>query len=93
MKQSKKLYYTNYFKNKIKYMRKTWKRIKSIISQKAKESESPNLNNKGEVLTNPIDIVSNFDNFFFCFVAPHIKSNVKPTFKAFHHYLTNSCEE
>ena len=67
MKQSKKLYYTNYFKNEIKDMRKTWKRIKSIISQKAKESESPktHLNNKGEVLTNPIDIVSNFDNFFF----------------------------
>ena len=69
MKQSKKLYYTNYFKNKIKDMRKTWKRIKSIISQKAKESESPKtvLKNKGEVLTNPIHIVSNFNNFFlFC---------------------------
>ena len=68
--------------------------IKSIISLKAKESESPKtiLNNKGEVLTNPIDIASSF-NDIFCSVAPNIQSNIKQTFKPFHHYLTNPCEE
>ena len=52
--------------------------IKSIISLKAKESESPKtiLNNKGEVLTNPIDIASSF-NDIFCSVAPNIQSNIK----------------
>ena len=36
MKQSKKLYYSNYFKNDIKEMKNTWKGVKSIISLKAK---------------------------------------------------------
>ena len=66
MKQSKKLYDATYFKNNIKDMKNTWKGIKSIVSLKAKESESPKaiLNNKGEVLTNPTDITSSFNNFF-----------------------------
>ena len=38
MKQSKKFYYANYFKNSIKDMKTTWKGIKSIISLKAKKS-------------------------------------------------------
>ena len=69
MKQRKKHYYSNYFKNNIKDMKKTWKGIKSLISLNAKESESPKtiLNNKREVLTNPIGIASNFNNsFLFC---------------------------
>ena len=63
MRQSKK----PYFKNVIKDLKSTWKRIKSIISLKAKESESSKtfLNNKGEVLTNSLDIASRFDFFLF----------------------------
>ena len=54
MKQSKKHYYSNYFKNNIKKMKNTWKGIKSIISLKTSESESPKTiaNRKGEFLTN-----------------------------------------
>ena len=94
MKQRKKHYYSNYFKNNIKDMKKTWKGIKSLISLNAKESESPKtiLNNKREVLTNPIGIASNF-NKFFCSVAPKIQSNIEQTFKPFHYYLTNPYEE
>ena len=50
------------------------------------------LNNKGEALPNPIDITSSFKNFF-CSVAPNIQSNIKQTFKLFHHYVANPCEE
>ena len=77
MKQSKKRYYSNYFKNNMKDMKNTWKGIKPIISLKAKESESPKaiLNNKDEVLTNPIDIASSMNNYF-CSVAPNIQSNI-----------------
>ena len=66
MKKGNKLYYTNYFKNNIKDMKNKWKGIKSIIYLKAKEFESPQivLNNKGEVLTNHVDIASSFKNFF-----------------------------
>ena len=63
MRQCKK----PYFKNDIKDLKSTWKRIKSVISLKAKESESSKtfLNNKGEVLTNSLDIASSFDFFLF----------------------------
>ena len=58
-----------------------------------KESESlKTILDKGEVLTNPIDVASNFNNFVRS-VAPNIQSNIKKTIKAFYHYLTNPCEE
>ena len=67
--KQKKNYFTNYFKNIIKYIKKAWKGNKSIISLKAKRSESPKsvFKNKGDDLTNTMDIVSSFNNFFlFC---------------------------
>ena len=41
MKQSKKQYYSIYFINNIKNMKNIWTGIKSIISLKTSESESP----------------------------------------------------
>ena len=65
-------------------MKNKWKGIKSIISLKAKQSESPKiiLSNKGKVLTKPIDTAKSFNNFF-CSVAPNIQSNIKQTCKPF----------
>ena len=73
LKQSKKSYYNNYFRNNINNIKNTWKAIKSIISLNSKESESPKmiLNKKGDFLTNPNDIANQFNNFF-CSVAPTI---------------------
>lgn len=50
-------------------MKKTYEKgIKALTSLKAKESESLKtaLKNKCEVLTNPTDITSSFNTFFFC---------------------------
>ena len=69
LKQSKRFYYNNYFRNNINKIKNTWKGIKSITSLNTKESESPKiiLNNKGEFLTNPNDIANQFNNLFlFC---------------------------
>ena len=92
MKQRRKQYYSNYFKNNIKNMKNKWKGIKSIISLKLCKSESPKsiINNKGELLNNPID-TSNSSNNIFCSVAPNIPSTIKQNFKSFYHYLTNPC--
>ena len=51
-------------------MKNTCGEIKSIISLKTSESESPKtiVNSKGEFLTNPIDTANSFNNFF-CSVA------------------------
>ena len=66
LKQSKKSYYNNYFRNNINNIKNTWKRIKSIISLNNKESESPKiiLNNKGEFLTSPMILRTNLITFF-----------------------------
>ena len=66
MKQSKKQYFKNFSKNNIKNMKNTWKGIKTIISLKTSESESPKtiVNSNGEFLTNPVDIANSFNNFF-----------------------------
>ena len=94
LKQSEKSYYNNYFRNNINNIKNTWKGIKSIISLKTKEYQSPKiiLYNKSEFLINPNDIANQF-NKFFCFVAPTIQSNIKPNFKSFDHYLTEPCKE
>lgn len=54
-----------------------------LISLKPKDSKFPKkiCNNKGEALTNPIDIASSFN--YFSSVAPNTKSNIKETFKPF----------
>ena len=90
LKQSKKSYYNNYFRNNINNIKNTWKEIKSII----KESESSQIifNNKGEFLTNANDIANQFNNFF-CSPASTVQSNVKPSFKSFDQYLTEPCKE
>ena len=68
MKQSKRLHFTNHFKNIIKDMKNAWNGNNAIIFLKAKESEFPKsvFKNKSDDLTNPIDIVGSFNNFFFC---------------------------
>ena len=94
LKQSKRFYYNNYFRNNINNIKNTWKGIKSIISLNTKESESPKiiLKNKGEFLTNPNDI-ANHSNNLFCTVAPTIQSNIKPNFKSSEQYLIEACKE
>ena len=71
LKQSKKSYYNNYFRNNINNIKNTWKGIKSIISLNTKESESTKIILKVKVLTNPNDIANQFNNFFRS-VAPTI---------------------
>ena len=94
LKQRRKFYYNNYFRNNIYNIKDTWKGVKSIISSNTKESGYPKIiiNNKGEYLTNPNDIANQFNNFF-CSIAPTLQSNIKPHFKSFHHYLTAPCKE
>ena len=78
LKQSKRCYYNNYFRNNINNIKNAWEGIKSIISLNIKESESPKiiLNNKGEYLTNANDIANQFNNLIFCSVALTIQSNI-----------------
>ena len=66
LKQSKKFYYNDYFRNNINNIKNIWKGIISIISLNNKVSESPKiiLYNKGEYLTNPNDIANQFNIFF-----------------------------
>ena len=62
IKESKQKYFNNYFQNNVKNIKNTWKGIKSIISLKAKDSESPKIikTKHGETITDPKLIADNF---------------------------------
>ena len=64
IKQSKKIYYNNYFRKNVISTKNTRKGIKSIISLNIKESESQKivLNIKSELLTNSNDISNQLNN-------------------------------
>ena len=53
LKGSKQTYFSFYFKDNIKDIKKTWKGIKSVISMKSKNSDIPSsIRNNGSTLQN-----------------------------------------
>ena len=53
LKDSKETYFSSYFKDNIKDIKKTWKGIKSVISMKSKNSDIPSsIRNNGSTLQN-----------------------------------------
>ena len=93
MKESKRMYYNDYFRTNLKNIKNTWKGIKSIISLKCKESGIPKIiKDKDIFLTAPKDIANSF-NKFFCSVAQNIQSKINLAYKSFNHFLKNPCNE
>ena len=94
LKQSKKSYYNNYFRNNINNIKNNQKGIKSKNVLNTKESEPSKiiLNNKGDFFTNQNGISYQFNNIF-CFVVPTVQSNIRPNFKSFDRYLIEACKE
>ena len=66
MKKSKQAYYNKYFERNWNNIKNTWKGIRSLISLKTVAScvlTVLSLDN-GDTITNPYDIVNNFNNYF-----------------------------
>ena len=86
LKQSKKKYYDNYFKDNINNMKNTPKGIRSIISLQKRTNDSPKIISlKDHTVTDPrtIDIF----NSFFCSVAAEVQSEVPFLYERCFEYL------
>ena len=80
IKEIKRKYYNDYFRTNLKNIKNTWKGIKSIISLKCKDSDTPkNIKDKDTFLTAPKDIANLFKINF--------------AHKSFNNFLKNQCNE
>ena len=87
LKDSKQTYFSSYFKDNIKDIKKTWKGIKSIISMKSKNSDIPSsILDNGKYIIKSTTIANIFNDFLHS-VAPAVQSKIKFSCKSFSEYL------
>lgn len=87
IRRNKRSYYSNYFKENSKNMRKTWQGINLLISTKQNKQKSPTeLNINNNIITDPF-IMANTFNDRFTNIAQEIRSTIPSSQTAFHSYL------
>ena len=66
LKRAKEKYFTNFFNENNKDIKKTWKGIKTLVSMKQKNNDTPSLITKDEKYINdPVSIANTFNYFFY----------------------------
>ena len=91
LKRAKEKYFTNFFNESIKDIKKTWYKkfsIKTLVSMKQKNNDTPSLITKNEKYINdPVSIANTFNNFFTS-VAETVHSKIKFSNKSFKNFLS-----
>ena len=65
LKRAKEKYFTKFFNENIKNIKKTWIGIKSLVSMKHKNNDTPSIiRNDKKYINDPITIANTFNNFF-----------------------------
>ena len=89
LKRDKENYFTNFFNKNIKDIKKTWKGIKTLVSMKQKNNDTPSLTTKDKKYINdPVSIANTFNNFFTS-VAEIVHSKIKFSNKSFNKFLSS----
>ena len=89
LKRDKEKYFTNFFNKNIKDIKKTWKGIKTLVSMKQKNNDTPSLTTKDKKYINdPVSIANTFNNFFTS-VAETVHSKIKFSNKSFNKFLSS----
>ena len=66
LKMAKEKYFTNFFNENIKDIKKTGKGVKTLVSVKQRNNDTPSLISKDEkYIDNPVSIANTFNNFFY----------------------------
>ena len=87
MKESKKSYFTNYFRNNLNDLKSTWKGIKNLISLKELLNVAPSsISDKGQSLSEPQEIANAFNKYFLN-IATDIQSFIIYSKNNFHDFL------
>ena len=88
MRVSRKCHYQKYFEENKKTSRAIWQGIHDIVySRKSKKNNTPSsLLIDGKTITNPKDIVENFNNFFTS-IGTKLQNNIPPARRQYFDYL------
>ena len=93
LKRAKEEYFTNFFNENIKDIKKTWKGIKTLISMKEENNDTPSLITKYEKYINdPVSIANTFNNFFTS-VAEIVHSKIRFSNKSFRNFLSSEIND
>ena len=93
LKRAKEKYFTIFFNENIKDIKKTWKGIKTLVSMKQKNNDTPSLITKDEKYINdPVSIANTFNNFFTS-VAEIVHSKIKFSNKSFKNFLSSEIND
>ena len=93
LKRDKEKYFTNFFNKNIKDIKKTWKGIKTLVSMKQKNNDTPSLITKDEKYINdPVSIANTFNNFFTS-IAEIVHSKFKFSNKSFNKFLSSEIND
>ena len=88
---SKKNYYTKYFEQHSKNIKKIWAGIKGIINIKTKDQNSPNcIEVSKELVTDSAEIPNKFNDYFSSVADKILEKNKTPTLNTFDKYLGDS---
>ena len=87
LKRAKEKYLTEFF-NENKDIKKTWIGIKSLVSMKHKNNDTPSIiRNDKKYINDPITIANTFNNFFTS-IAETVQSKIKFSNKSFKSFLS-----
>ena len=88
LKRVKEKYFTKFFNENIKNIKDTWIGIKSLVSVKHKNDETPSIiRNDKKYINDPITITNTFNNFFTS-IAETVPSKIKFSNKLFRSFLS-----
>ena len=91
--RAKEEYFTNFFNENIKDIKKTWKGIKTLVSLRQKNNDLPSLATKdGKCINDPVAIANTFNNFFTS-VAEIVHSKIKFSNKSFKNFLSSEIKD
>ena len=89
LKRAKEKYFTKFFNENIKNIKKTWIGIKSLVSMKHKNNDTPSIiRNDEKYINDPIAIANTFNNFFTS-IAETVQSKIKFSNKPFRSFFIN----
>ena len=84
LKRAKEKYFTKFFNKYIKNITKTWIRIKSLVSMKHKNNDTPSIiRNDEKYINDPIPIANTLNNFFTSIAETVQSTQIKFSNKSF----------
>ena len=93
LKRDKEKYFTNFFNKNIEDIKKTWKGIKTLVSMKQKNNDTPSLITKDEKYINDPASIANSFNKLFTSVAEIAYSKIQFSNKSFRKFLSSEIND